>query len=113
MKVNPSGKPSTAYRTSNYNHINVNAHQISQAEYDALFATFNPNAEGKLDGEQAVEALQSTDLDQDNLFKVVRGRTRRQLPSLPPNANAPRQPNFLRMTNQRSGSWRRTAVMVC
>mmetsp|Transcript_96329 Transcript_96329/g.274498 ORF Transcript_96329/g.274498 Transcript_96329/m.274498 type:complete len:573 (+) Transcript_96329:392-2110(+) len=84
-----------------------------KAEYDALFATFNPNAEGKLDGEQAVEALQSTDLDQDNLFKVVRGRTRRQLPSLPPNANAPRQPNFLRMTDQRSGSWRRTAVMVC
>lgn len=49
----------------------MNVHQIFQAEYDALFATFNPNNENKLDGEQAVEALQSTDLDQDNLFKVV------------------------------------------
>jgi len=41
-----------------------------KAEYDAVFATYEPNAENKLDSDGAVAALQATGLDQDNLFKV-------------------------------------------
>ena len=83
-----------------------------KAEYDAVFATYGPDGDNKLDGEKAVEALQATELDQDNLFKA-RFLWLWDRHHSPERVLSPAHHPPLTTRPCRCGNWQHTAVMEC